>query len=137
MSMSSPYGAPKQATMVSGMPPQQPGYGPQAGGPPPPGYYQQPPQQPGYAPQPGGPPPGYAQQAPPQQGGYADYPEEYSEGGAGRWIFLACGVFMVLCIITSVIAIILIDQSCAWDNIPVVSDIVDALGYTVNEAQCN
>jgi hypothetical protein len=120
-----PYAAAKQATMIGGAP--QPGYG----APPPgaPGYYQQPVAQPGYAPPPGA----YPQQQP----GYTDYPEEYEEsGGVGRWIFLACGVFMVLCIITSVIAIILIDQSCAWDNIPVVSDIVDAMGYTVNEAQC-
>lgn len=128
------------------------------GGPPPGGYYQQQPQQ-----QPGGygqqqQPGGYGQQQPggygqQQPGGYEqddygappappppDYiydDEPYVEGGMGRWIFLACGVFMVLCIVSSVIAIILIDQSCAWDNIPLVSDLVDALGYTVDESACN
>lgn len=129
------YQAGKQATMVAGPGGAPGGYGgPPAGGAPP-GYYQQPQpmQQPGYGQPPPG-PGGYPQQQPPA--GYADYPEEYSEAGPGRWIFLACGVFMVLCIITSVVAIILIDQSCAWDNIPIVSDIVDAMGYAVNEVEC-
>ncbi len=118
-------GSARQPTFVAGAeaPP---------GGPPPPGDYydyggaqqQQPPD---YGPPGAAPPPGV----------YADYPEEYSEAGMGRWIVLGCGVFMVLCIITTVIAIILIDQSCAWDNIPILSDIVDALGYQVNEAACN
>lgn len=64
------------------------------------------------------------------------YPVE-GAGGAGRWLFLGCGVFIVLCIVSSVIAIIIIDQSCAWDNIPILSDIVDALGYSVDETACS
>ena len=129
----SPSGPPaKQATMVAGMPQQQPQYGgapqQQYGQPPPPqqqpGPYGQPPQQQG--------PPVYQ-----QQGDGYDYPEEYSEGGSGRWIFLACGVFMVLCICFTTVALIAIDQSCAWNDIPVLSDIVDALGYQVDETACN
>ncbi|NDJ85098.1 MAG: FHA domain-containing protein [Chloroflexi bacterium] len=126
-----------------------------AGGPPPGGGYygqQQPSQAPGYgsAPSPGygaqGAQPGYgeAPAQPGQQPAYGppqpDYPyqEDYyaEEAGVGRWIFLSCGVFLVLCIITSVIAIILIDQSCAWDDIPILADIVDALGYEVDETAC-
>ena len=74
-------------------------------------------------------PPGYDQ-------GYDDYYPPEGAGGAGRWLFLGCGVFIVLCIVTSVIGIIIIDQSCAWDNVPVLSSIVDALGYSVDETAC-
>lgn len=73
------------------------------------------------------------------QAGYYDdeyYPVE-GAGGAGRWLFLGCGVFIVLCIVTSVISIIIIDQSCAWDDVPVLSTIVDALGYSVDETACS
>ncbi|PJF45093.1 MAG: hypothetical protein CUN55_00715 [Phototrophicales bacterium] len=68
---------------------------------------------------------------------YYEDDEYYVEGGGiARWLFLGCGVFLVLCIVTSVIAIIIIDQSCAWDDIPVLSSIVDALGYSVDPTAC-
>lgn len=76
-----------------------------------------------------------------QQGGAGYYEDEYypveGAGGAGRWLFLGCGIFIVLCIVTSVISIIIIDQSCAWDDVPVLSSIVDALGYSVDETACS
>ncbi len=126
---------------------------PRSGGPPQqqqqqPYYQQQPPQQqsppaPSYGQSP--PPPAYeygqqddygAPPAPPPPD-YLYDDEPYVEGGAGRWIFLACGVFMVLCIVTSVIAIILIDSSCAWDDIPILNSLIDALGYEVDPTACN
>ncbi len=130
------------ATMQRGATP--PGYG----APPPPAYGGQPPaaqpppqQPPGYGygdqQQQQQPPPGYGAPPPPAPPDHVYYEDEYVDGGSGRWIFLACGVFLVLCIITSVIAIIIIDQYCLWDNTPILSDIIDALGYTVEEAQCN
>ena len=100
-------------------------------------YYggQQAPQQGGYQ-QPQG-----VYDAPPVAGGGDFYGDDYyppeGAGGAGRWLFLGCGVFIVLCIVASVVAIIIIDQSCAWDNIPLLSDIVDALGYSVDETACS
>jgi hypothetical protein len=124
------YREPQQATMVGGGQPQ--GYGappPQLGGPPPPGggYYGDPQQgqQQGY----GAPPP------PPAAYNYQDEP--LPGGGVGRWIFLACGVFIVLCIISSVILIILIDQNCWWDSTPIVSSVVDALGYQQDISACS
>lgn len=142
MSAGSPYPGPGPSATIPG--PAQQGYGaPQA-----PYGAQQAPygQQPPYAQQ-----QPYAGQQPQQQGGYGAPPpppppdyvyqqqDEYYTpgGGAGRWVFLACGVFIVLCIITSVIAIIVIDQYCLWDNTPILGDIIDALGYKVNEAQCS
>lgn len=95
----------------------------------------------------GGPPQGQGQ-VPPGGGNYGPSPvagqdyyedDEYyaSGGGAARWLFLGCGVFIVLCIVFSVIAIIIIDQSCAWDDIPVLNNIVDALGYSVDPTACS
>ena len=115
------------ATMVSGAP--QPGgeYAP-PGGYAPPDYSRQPA---GSAPagMPGQQPYG----TPPQPMAYDyDYQEEpYEGGGAGRWVVLGCGCFLVLCIVTSVIGGIIIDAKCWWDDIPVVSDVFD-LGIKEN-----
>ncbi|WP_119072589.1 FHA domain-containing protein [Aggregatilinea lenta] len=83
------------------------------------GYAQPQPEyaQPGYA----QPQPYAAQQAP---GGYEyDYQDEnYESSGMSRWLILGCGCFLVLCIMTSVISVIVIDSQCLWGDIPVVSD---------------
>jgi hypothetical protein len=80
-------------------------------------------------------PGGYQPEQPPQQPYGApqqpmaydyDYQDEpYEGGGAGRWVVLGCGCFLVMCIVTSVIGGIIIDAKCWWDNIPVVSDVFD------------
>jgi hypothetical protein len=55
-----------------------------------------------------------------------DYQEEpYEGGGAGRWVVLGCGCFLVMCIVTSVIGGIIIDAKCWWGDIPVISDVFD------------
>lgn len=51
--------------------------------------------------------------------------EPYEGGGAGRWVVLGCGCFLVLCIVTSVIGGIIIDAKCWWDDIPVISEMFD------------
>jgi pSer/pThr/pTyr-binding forkhead associated (FHA) protein len=63
-----------------------------------------------------------------------DYQEEPYEGGAGRWVVLGCGCFLVLCIVSSIIAGIIIDMNCWWDDIPVISDMFN-LGVDPN-ADC-
>jgi len=62
-----------------------------------------------------------------------DYQEEpYEGGGAGRWVVLGCGCFLVMCIVTSVISAIIIDAKCWWGDIPVISEVFD---LTVNQTQ--
>jgi hypothetical protein len=82
------------------------------------------------------PAPGYVSAPPPPAPAYSYQDDVAPAGGAGRWLFLGCGCFIVLCIIFSVIAIILIDSTCSWDSVPILSDLLEALGFTVNEAAC-
>lgn len=72
---------------------------------------------------PGQPPYGAPQQPMAYDYDYADEP--YEGGGAGRWVVLGCGCFLVLCIVTSVIGGIIIDAKCWWDDIPVISQTFD------------
>lgn len=79
-------------------------------------------------------PPDYAQPQPsfpaqqpyaqPQPGGYEyDYQDDsYESSGMSRWLILGCGCFLVLCIVSSVIAVIFIDSQCLWGDIPVISE---------------
>jgi predicted component of type VI protein secretion system len=93
-----------------------------------PSYNQQPLQQAGGYPAPGVPaqqqPYGMSQQQPPAY--EYDYQDEpYEGGGVGRWVVLGCGCFLVMCVVASVIAVIIIDSQCMWDDIPVISDMFD------------
>jgi hypothetical protein len=121
-----PAGVAPASTMVSGSALE---YAPPAPG----GYGQQPPA-PGAFPGAAATQPPYA--APQQPMGYDyDYQDDYTEGGgAGRWVVLGCGCFLVVCIVTSVIGGIIVDAKCWWDDIPVISDVFD-LGVR-SDANC-
>ena len=64
-----------------------------------------------------------------------DYQDDpYEGGGASRWVVLGCGCLLVLCIVTSVIGLIIIDAKCWWDDLPVVSDMLDLM--SAQDATC-
>lgn len=64
-----------------------------------------------------------------------DYQDDpYESAGPGRWIILGCGCFLVLCIVTSVIGSIIIDATCSWDDIPVISEMFDL--HVSEDATC-
>ncbi len=102
--------------------PVQPSYGQ-------PGYGQQP-AQPGY------PPISPTPQAP--MGGefggdydpYAPRDEE-PRSSTARWILIGCAGLSLFCCCTSVLGFVFIDQACAWDRLPIIYDVVRALGYTM------
>jgi hypothetical protein len=73
----------------------------------------------------------YAQYGVPPYGQVA-YEEEPAGGGWMRWLLLGCGCFIVLCVIGGVIGLIVIDQTCAWDQEPLVS-ILDTFGLQADE----
>lgn len=82
---------------------------------------------------PGGPQPQYgAPQSPMYDQDYQ--PDLYEPAGMNRFFVLACGCFLVLCIVTSVIGGIIVDTKCWWDDIPVISEMFD-LGVKEN-ANC-
>lgn len=105
--------------------PQQPSYGQ-------PRYDQQPNQQPG---QPGYPPISPAPQPPGGEfgGDYDPYAvrEEEPRSNTTRWILIGCAGLSLFCCCTSVLGLVFVDQACLWDRLPIVYDVVRALGYTM------
>jgi len=116
-----PVGQPPQAAPSPWAPPQgQPGGTPVA-------------PQPAAAPYDGG---GYYAEQPPSPYGYST--EAPSGGGMGRWLLLGCGCFIVLCVVGTVVALIIVDQTCAWQQEPL-SGILDVFGLAADSSSsaCN
>lgn len=121
-----PY-APVAPNMGDSAPPQPayPPYPEQPGAPAqqPPGYYPQ--QQ----------PPGYQMPpAPPQQGypgyDYDPYAAREESSGTSPWLILGCFVFFILVFVCFAgIALVIIDLLNLWCDLPIVRDVVLALGF--------
>ena len=119
-----PYALPAGEPMGQ-QPPAYPAY-PEAGAAPPQ-------QQPGYYPQQGA--PGYQQMPPaPPQGypgyDYDPYAAREESSGTSPWLILGCFVFFILVFVCFAgIALTLIDVLNLWCDLPVVRDVVLALGF--------
>ena len=89
---------------------------------PPPGYYPQ--QQPAYQQMPPAPPQGYPGYD------YDPYAVREESGGTSPWLILGCFVFFILVFVCFAgIALTLIDVLNLWCDLPVVRDVVLALGF--------
>jgi predicted component of type VI protein secretion system len=120
--------APSQARPVSPPPYAPSPYAP-ASPPAPPAYggYNPPPQQQPYA------PPQPAMQAPSAGYDYDPYAAREEEPrNTTRLVLIGCGVASLLCCCGTLGGAFLIDQLCLWNRIPIVWDILRALGYSVN-----
>ncbi len=130
-----PYAAPSESPAY--VPPAQPGA---------PAPYM-PPAQPG-APAPYAPPaapspfaytpePPYAQgqipQAPAAPGyEYDPYAVREEEGrSTTRWVLIGCAGVALLCCCGTAVGLFLVDSLCLWNRLPIIWDILRALGYTV------
>ena len=83
-------------------------------------------QQPGYY---GQPPAGYQMPAPPAQYGYEYDPyAAREEGGGSQWLIVGCFLFFVLSLVCFGF-VALIDQLNLWCDLPLVTQVVSALGY--------
>jgi len=65
---------------------------------------------------------------------YDDYdpyaqPEEEPPGNSLRWLGIGCGALLLLCCCLSVALVVLIDQACLWNQVPLLSEALDALGF--------
>ncbi len=73
--------------------------------------------------------------APPVPGGYeGDYDpyaaREEEPRNTTRWILIGCVGLSLFCCCATVLGLVFVDQACLWDRIPVVYDVLRALGYT-------
>jgi pSer/pThr/pTyr-binding forkhead associated (FHA) protein len=107
-------------------------------------YARQPVQPPSPAPesqQPAPPPYSYTPQptyseAPPQVptgygGDYDPYAarEEEPRSNTMRWILIGCVGLALFCCCASVVGLFIIDQACLWDQIPILSNLLNALNF--------
>lgn len=81
------------------------------------------------------PPPLYSEVAPQgDQPGYGEYDpyavrEEEPRSNTLRWVLIGCVGISLFCCCASVVGLVIIDQACLWDQIPVVSNILNALNF--------
>jgi predicted component of type VI protein secretion system len=77
--------------------------------------------------------PGAAPQVPPPGTGYGDYDpyavREEEPRSTTRWIIIGCVGLSLFCCCSSVIGLVAVDQLCLWERLPIVYDVLRALGY--------
>lgn len=90
--------------------------------------------------QPAPPPYSYAQQPtseydqPPQAPtGYGEYDpyaaREFEQRNTMRWVLIGCVALLLFCCCATTVGLVIIDQACLWDQIPILSSILNALGF--------
>jgi predicted component of type VI protein secretion system len=71
-------------------------------------------------------------EAPPQAPAYDYDPYAAREEGPRstmRWVAIGCVGILLFCCCATIAGAVIIDQACLWDQIPVVSDILNAVGF--------
>lgn len=75
-----------------------------------------------------------ASPAAPAPAGYEDYDpyavREEEPRNTTRWVLIGCAGLTLFCCCSSVLGLVFVDQACLWDRIPVVYDVLRALGYS-------
>lgn len=89
-------------------------------------YNQQPQQQQPYNPQPPQAPAGAGYEYDP----YAVREEE--PRNTARWVIIGCVGVSFFCCCGTVVGLFLIDQLCLWNRLPIISDLIRAIGWSVN-----
>lgn len=74
----------------------------------------------------------------PGQGYYQDYDQDVEPDNTLRFVLIGCGILFIFACCMLVVAVYIVDANCLWDDIPIVSDILSAIGYQVNTnlAEC-
>ncbi|MCC6804970.1 MAG: FHA domain-containing protein [Anaerolineae bacterium] len=73
--------------------------------------------------------------APPVPGGYEGEYDPYAvreeePRNTTRWILIGCAGLSLFCCCSTVLGLVFIDQACLWDRLPIIYDVLRALGYT-------
>ena len=76
-----------------------------------------------------------ASAAPPVPGGYEGEYDPYAvreeePRNTTRWILIGCAGLTLFCCCATVLGLVFVDQACLWDRLPVIYDVLRALGYT-------
>lgn len=75
-----------------------------------------------------------ASPAAPAPGGYEEYDpyavREEEPRNTTRWVLIGCAGLTLFCCCSSVLGLVFVDQACLWDRIPVLYDVLRALGFT-------
>lgn len=94
-------------------------------------------------PQPAPPPYSYSQQpaaassyneappaAPPAYGDYDPYAvrEDEARPNTLRWVLIGCVGLGLFCCCATVVGLVIVDQACLWDQIPILSNVLQAFG---------
>jgi pSer/pThr/pTyr-binding forkhead associated (FHA) protein len=78
--------------------------------------------------------PSYAAEAPPQAPPGYDYDpyavrEDETRPNTMRWVLIGCIGLGLFCCCATVVGVVIVDQACLWDQIPILSSILNAVGY--------
>lgn len=88
-----------------------------------------------YSPPPSFSPAPASPQAPPMGGTGYDYDpyavREEEPRNTTRWVLIGCAGLTLFCCCSSVIGLVAVDQLCLWNRLPIVYDVLRALGYTM------
>lgn len=76
-----------------------------------------------------------ASPAPPAPGGYEGEYDPYAvreeePRNTTRWVLIGCAGLTLFCCCSTVLGLVFIDQACLWDRLPIIYDVLRALGYT-------
>jgi hypothetical protein len=79
------------------------------------------------------PQPVYSQQqpVPPYDADYDPYAarQEEPRNNTMRWVLIGCVGLSLFCCCATVVGLVIIDQACLWDQIPILSNILRALNF--------
>jgi predicted component of type VI protein secretion system len=79
--------------------------------------------------------PAYGNAAPPPADAGYDYDpyavREEEPRSMGRWVLIGCSGLTLVCCCGSIVGAVIIDQACLWNRIPVVWQILQAVGYSL------
>ncbi|MBC7815200.1 MAG: FHA domain-containing protein, partial [Burkholderiales bacterium] len=48
-----------------------------------------------------------------------------------RWVLIGCAALSLFCCCGTVVGLVIVDQACLWDKVPVLSQVIAALGYSL------
>ncbi len=118
----SPYAPrPAEAPAASSAPQQQPYYGQQPAAP----AYNYESQQPAYSDAP--------LQGPPNYDDYDPYAAREEEPrNTMRWVLIGCVGLGLFCCCATVAGLVIVDQACLWNTIPIVNSVIRAFGLTTS-----